>query len=85
MNVYSDKKHFGFDHIWTSFSAFFGDEPTSTPMDTKSSYKTAIVATLLCGTVVWTSYNARLTAELTVSVKKLPFHDMEGLSKTKWR
>ena len=85
MNVHSNTKHFGFDHIWTSFSGFFGGKHTSTPMDSKSSYKTAIVATLLCGTVVWISYRAHLTAELAVFVKEYPFHDMESFSKTKWR
>ena len=76
---------FGFDHIWTSFSGFLGGTPTPTPIDKNSSYKTMIIATLSCGTVVWIAYTAALTSELAVHEKKYPFDDMESFSKTNWR
>ena len=85
LKIHGNVKKFGFDHIWTSFSGFFGGKPSPNSIDSKSSYKTAIVATLLCGTVVWISYRAHLTAELSVLEKKYPFKDIESFSKTNWR
>ena len=55
------------------------------PIDAVSSYKTTIVATSLCGTVVWMAYRAYLNAELALIEKKYPFDDMESFSKTNWR
>ena len=85
LKVYRSAKKFGFDHIWTSFSGFLGGKPFPTPIDSESSYKTAIIAMLLCGTLVWISYRARLTAELSILEKKYPFKDLESFSKTNWR
>ena len=85
MKVHGSETIFGFDHIWTSFSGFFGGKPTPTPIDKNSSYKAMIMATLLCGTVVWVAYRAHLNAELAVYEKKYPFDDMESFSKTNWR
>ena len=76
---------FGFDHIWASFSGFFGGTPAPTPIDEKSSYITMIIATLLCGTIVWIAYQTSLTSELAIREKKYPFYDMESFSKTNWR
>ena len=85
LKVHGSETIFGFDHIWTSFSGFFGGKPTPTPIDKKSSYKTMIMATLLFGTVIWVAYRAHLNAELAVYEKKYPFDDMESFSKTNWR
>ena len=76
---------FGFDDIWISFSCFLGRAPTPTSIDKKSSYKTMIIATLLCGSVIWMAYNGELTSELAILKKKYPFDDMESFSKTNWR
>ena len=85
LKVHGSGTIFGFDHIWVSFSGFIGGKPTPTPIDKKASYKTTIIATLLCGTVIWIAYRARLNAELAVHEKKYPFNDMETFSKTNWR
>jgi hypothetical protein len=44
-----------------------------------------IFTSLLAGTVVWISYRASLTSELSVAKKKLPFNDLESLSNTDYR
>ena len=85
LKIHNRETIFGFDHVWTSFSGFVGGTPTATPIDKKPSYKTTILATMLCGTVVWIAYTARLTSELSIHKKKYPFHDMESVSKTNWR
>ena len=79
------RRTFGFDHIWTSFTAFFGGKPAATPIDSKQFYRTITVVTLLCGTVIWIYYRSRLTAELAVTFKVHPFTDMVSFSKTNWR
>ena len=76
---------FGFDHIWTSFTAFFGGKPAATPIDSKQFYRIIIVVTLLCGTLIWIYYRSRLTAELAVTLKVYPFTEMVSFSKTNWR
>ena len=78
-------KHFGFNHIWSSFTGFFGGKPNPSPIDSESYYKTTIVTTLLCGAVIWISYRAGLTSELSVSSKAYPFTDMKSFSKLNWR
>ena len=83
--VNDDTKPFGFDYIWTSFTGFFGGKPNVTPLDSKSYYNATIFVTLLCGTVIWISYRAGLTSELSVKSKSFPFTDMMTFSKTNWR
>ena len=85
LKVHSAEAIFGFDYIWTSFSVFWGGKPNPTPVDKKSSYKIMIMATLLCGTVIWIAYRAELNSKLAVLEKKFPFNDMESFSKTNWR
>ena len=78
-------KHFGFNHIWSSFTVFFGEKPPPSHIDSESYYKITITTTLLCGTVIWMSYNAGLTSELSVTSKAYPFTDMNSFSKLNWR
>ena len=85
LKVHGNGSIFGFDHIWSSFSGFMGGKPTPTPIDKKSSYKTMIMATLLCGTITWIAYRGHLNSELAVFRKNYPFNDMESFSKTNWR
>ena len=85
LKVHVCEAAFGFDDIWISFSCFLGRAPTPTSIDKKSSYKTMIIATLLCGSVIWMAYNGELTSELAILKKKYPFDDMESFSKTNWR
>ena len=83
--INDNTKSFGFDYIWTSFTGFFGGTPNVTPIDSKSYYNATIFVTLLCGTVIWISYRAGLTSELSVKSKSYPFTDMMTFSKTNWR
>ena len=71
--------------VWTTFVTFFGGEMTPTKIDSKLSYKIMVYFSFLCGIVLWGSYNAALTAKLSVTFKKYPFFDMDSLSKTNWR
>ena len=74
-----------FDSVWTSFIVFFGGKPASSMIDSVQTYKITIYVSLLCGLIVWISYRARLTAVLSVSIKRYPFKDLESFSKTDWR
>ena len=49
------------------------------------SHRLATSVSLLWAWFIWTSYNAGLSSEFTVPIKKLPFNDMESLSKTNYR
>ena len=85
LHMNGELKFFGFNYIWTSFTGFFGGGPNVTPIDSKSYYKITIVVTLLCGAVIWISYRAGLTSELSVISKSYPFTDIMTFSKTNWR
>ena len=85
LKINDNVKLFGFNHIWSSFTRFFGGKPIPTPIDSESYYKTTMVTTLLCGAVIWISYRAGLTSELSVSSKAYPFTDMTSFSKLNWR
>ena len=71
--------------LWTSLIANFGGAPSSTKIDNKQSYRLTIFVSLCCGIVIWISYQARLTSELSIIDKKYPFKDLESFSKTNWR
>jgi hypothetical protein len=65
--------------------ANFGGKPVPSKFDTIQSYRFVIFTSLLAGTVVWISYRASLTSELSAAKKKLPFNDLESLSNTDYR
>jgi hypothetical protein len=71
--------------LWSSLMANFGGKPVPSKFDTIQSYRFVIFTLLLAGTVVWISYRASLTSELSTAVTKLPFNDLESLSKTDYR
>ena len=71
--------------FWTSFIVYFGGKPTNTSIDSKRPYKILIFSSLLGGVIIWIYFRSRLTAELAVVLKKLPFNDMESFSETDWR
>ena len=83
--IHGNKNFQGFNIIWRTFIGFFGGKPSRCSIDSISSYKTVILSTLLCGTVIWIAYRAGLTTELSVRVKTYPFTDMKSFSKTDWR
>ena len=49
------------------------------------SYNVLRITSILCGYVIWISYNAALTSELMITEKSYPFVDLESLSSTSWR
>ena len=71
--------------LWTSFTANFGGKPSESPIDLKKSYKITVFISLLGGVVIWIAYRSFLCAELSIVEEKLPFKDLESLSKTTWR
>ena len=71
--------------LWTSIIANFGGAPASTKIDNNQSYRLTIFVSLCSGIVIWISYQARLTSELSVIDKKYPFTDFESFSKTNWK
>ena len=71
--------------FWTSFIVYFGGKPTNTAIDSKRPYKILIFSSLLGGVIIWIYFRSRLTAELSVVLKKYPFNDMESFSETDWR
>ena len=73
-----------FRGFWSSLMAFFGGSFQSNLSD-KASFRIMDLTLLLCGFILWTSYNAFLTSELSVVNHSYPFTDLESLSKSNWR
>ena len=74
-----------FKSFWTHFMIYFGGKPSPSNISFLQSYKFLVFVSLLGGVVVWISYRAFLTSELSVEVKRYPFHDLASLSKTNYR
>ena len=72
------------EHIWTISKAFFGGGQMKS-CKSKASIKILVLTSLLCGYIIWASYNAFLTAELIVMDKQYPFVDLKSLSSTNWK
>ena len=70
-------------NLWVAFKANAGGRPSSIKKNT--SYKIVLFDCLLVGSVVWMAYRASFTSELSVKKLKLPFNDLESLSKTSYR
>ena len=71
--------------LWTSFISNFGGAPTISKIDSNQIYRLTIIVSLYCGTIIWISYRAKLTSELSIIDKHYPFTDMESFSRTNWR
>ena len=71
--------------LWSSLISNFGGAPTITNIDSNQIYRFTIIVSLYCGTVIWISYRAKLTSELSVIDKHYPFTDLESFSKTNWK
>ena len=70
-------------NLWVAFKANAGGKPSS--IKKTASYKIVLFDCLLVGSVVWMAYRASFTSELSVKKLKLPFNDLESLSKTSYR
>ena len=75
----------GCQHIWTSFTAFFGGSEDYSKNIGKGSYNIVCLSSMLGGLVIWLSYNGYLTADLLAIENRYPFNDLESLSKSNWR
>ena len=63
---------------------FGGDPPESDGIYELDSNKIFTFTLVICGFVIWSTYNAFLISQLSVKIKKHPFHDLESLSKTNY-
>ena len=72
--------------LWTSFIANLGGKPNIFPsLDSRKSYKIVVFISLLCGTMTWISYRARMNAVLSIRSKPLPFTDLDSMAETDWK
>ena len=72
-----------FKYYWDSTIPMFGG--SSEELSNNGSYHVFHITILLCGYIVWISYNAALTSELMVTKNTYPFTDLESVSSTNWR
>lgn len=64
--------------LWAAFGAYFGGKPNLYgPAFNTLPISVVIFAMALVGTVVWISYRAALTSELSVDMVKPPFTTLE--------
>ena len=71
--------------LWTSLMANIGGTPSSTTIDTTLNYRLTVFISLCCGILIWISYQARLTSELSIIDKNYLFSDWESFSRTNWK
>lgn len=72
-------------YFWMAFRANFGGNPTGLRPKRTFGDKMALFICLLVGSIIWMGYRASLTSELSISKKRLPFHDLNGLLKSNYR
>ena len=87
MSSHERTKFFDFvAFLWTSFIANLGGKPSiSSSLESRKSYKIVVFTSLLCGTIIWTSYRAQMNAVLSIRSKPLPFTDLDSMSETNWK
>ena len=71
------------ENLWLAFKANFGGKPNS--IHESSSYKISIFYCLLVGSIVWIAYRAEIISQLSVLKVKMPFDNLEELSKSNYR
>jgi hypothetical protein len=72
-----------FTNLWVALKANAGGKPSKLKKNTI--YQIVLFDCLLVGSVIWMAYRASFTSELSVTKLKLPFNDLESLSKTGYR
>ena len=72
-----------FANLWVALKANAGGKPTKSQKNTI--FRIVLFDCLLVGSVIWMAYRASFTSELSVTKLKLPFNDLESLSKTGYR
>jgi hypothetical protein len=71
--------------MWATMASNFGGNQMTVYMTGKmkfATFKWTVFFCLLSGSLVWISYRASLTSELSVTKQHLPFNDLETLSET---
>ncbi len=68
-------------NLWLTFSSNFGGGKVGTPYANQS-HRVAVVTFLLSGSVIWMSYRASMTSELSVLHETLPFSNPTELAQT---
>ena len=71
--------------IWSNFQAFLAEASNMNLIEVRQSNRMASVFFMIWAWFIWSSYNASLSSQFTVPLKKLPFTDMETLSMTDYR
>ena len=70
-------------NLWVAIKANAGGKPSKLQKNTV--HRIVLFDCLLVGSVIWMAYRASFTSELSVKKLKLPFNDLESLSKTGYR
>ena len=70
-------------NLWVAIKANAGGKPSKLQKNTV--HRIVLFDCLLVGSVIWMAYRASFTSELSVTKLKLPFNDLESLSKTSYR
>ena len=72
-----------FANLWVALKANAGGKPSKLQKNTV--HRIVLFDCLLVGSVIWMAYRASFTSELSVTKLKLPFNDLESLSKTDYK
>ena len=70
-------------NLWVAIKANAGGKPSKLQKNTI--HQIVLFDCLLVGSVIWMAYRASFTSELSVTKLKLPFNDLESLSKTDYK
>ena len=70
-------------NLWVALKANAGGKPSKLQKNTV--HRIVLFDCLLVGSVIWMAYRASFTSELSVTKLKLPFNDLESLSKTDYK
>ena len=71
--------------LWTTFTANFGGKPSKPPDKSNAPQRILVFTYLLAGSIMWMSYRASMTSELSVQHKTMPFNNIEGLLDSDYR
>ena len=72
-----------FKNLWIAVKANAGGKPSK--IEKNTTYQIVLFHCLLVGSVIWMAYRASFTSELSVRKLKLPFNDLESLSKSNYK
>ena len=70
-------------NLWVAIKANAGGKPSKLQKNTV--HRIVLFDCLIVGSVIWMAYRASFTSELSVKKLKLPFNDLESLSKTDYK